>query len=524
MTYALVNTDLDASDTYPAFQNLYDGAGQAPHGLSASVYASEVSSVFDLGTSTDPRDDRFLQLKGKSDVFNPIFLPLRSAAERASVFNSSYIINQDGIEYRKGPTAEDPVYPQITAATSTKFPGVRLTARKLPVPGSGSAPYVPAQLFHDTPNALPGGTNGYYFTTATRTSGGADDGYYTINLPWAVAFGPNHYTSIHVGTNSYVTFGQGSTTFAGINFNNPNLPKICIGSGDNSSNLVKYRQESGTGRTGSFSGLFIVYFRGTGNTGYAEETISATNDNLIEWEMYFYQENPGIIDIQIKHMPKHRSRWSSSSSGTSLDTGLGFSGANHSGGQEVIPGVTAGKGACTFTVGKDEFIRIKNVGEQIFRTTAGLGTVNGDVCVSISQSGSVLPPTSGYYGGAYTSADACPAGWTDMTNVNTPQAYQYPTFQALGALLPSGTAAGHMQAVTNPNDYAGAVGNWRIKSNASGASFGFRNGAPYEYTNVTTTVGWGARTYWGWGCPANFYLAATVRYCVPFWSNVFGLA
>ena len=509
MTYALVNTDLDASDSYPAFQNLYDSAGQVPHGLSASVYANEVSSVFDLGTSTDPRDDRFLQLKGKSDLFNPIFLPLRSAAERASVFNSSYIINQDGIEYRKGPTAEDPVYPQITAATSTKFPGVRLTARKLPAPLSGSAPYVPTELFHNSYD------NAQYFTTATRTVGGTDDGYYTIDLPWAVAFGPNHYTTIHVGTNSYVTFGEGSDGFVGISFNFPNLPKICIGSGDNSSNLVKYRQESGTGRTGSASGIFIVYFRGAGNTGYNQETISATNDNLIEWEMYFYEENPGIIDIHIKHMPKHRSRWSSSSGGTSLDTGFGFSGANHSGGQEVIPGVNSPveKGACTFTVGKDEFIRIKNVGEQVYRTTAGLGTING-----------YGPCYPGGGSPAYASADGCPAGWTDMTNVNTPQAYQYPTFQALGALLPSGTAAGHMQAITNPNDYAGAVGNWRIKSNFSGNSFGFRNGAPYEYTDVTTTVGWGARMTWGWGCPGGYFLAATVRYCVPAWSNVLELA
>ncbi len=106
-----------------------------------------------------------------------------------------------------------------------------------------------------------------------------------------------------------------------------------------------------------------------------------------------------------------------------------------------------------------------------------------------------------------------------MTNVNTPQAYQYPTFQAGGWLLASGTAAGHVQAITDPNDYVGQVGNWRIKSNATGNSFGFRNNAPYEYTNVTTTTGWGARIYWGWGCPDGFVLAATVRYCVPLWSN-----
>jgi hypothetical protein len=110
-----------------------------------------------------------------------------------------------------------------------------------------------------------------------------------------------------------------------------------------------------------------------------------------------------------------------------------------------------------------------------------------------------------------------------MTNVNTPQAYQYPTFQTGGWLLASGTAAGHVQAMVDPNNYVGNVGSWRIRSNSSGNSFGFRDSAPYEYSNVTDTTGWGARIYWGWGCTSGFVLAATVRYCVPAWSNVFGI-
>jgi hypothetical protein len=237
--------------------------------------------------------------------------------------------------------------------------------------------------------------------------------------------------------------------------------------------------------------------------------------------MYFYSNRPGVIDIMVKNMPKHRQNWASASSATT-----GFSGVNHAGGQVVISGVTSpvGKGACTFTVGDGEFIRIKNIGQQVYKMTAGLGYTNGQQsCARITQGGNVFGPTSGYYNPSYTSADACPGGWTDMTNVNTPQAYQYPTFQAGGWLLASGTAAGHVQAVTNPSDYWPYVGNWRIKSNADGTSSGFRNGAPYEYTDTTTTVGWAAWNYWGWGCGTGetYYLAITIRYCVPVWSNSF---
>jgi hypothetical protein len=520
-------TDSNASSAYPAFQNYYDAAsvGDGNRGLSAALAVNEVSSVLDLGTSTDVRDDRFVQLKGKSAAINSIFIPLRSAAERTSVFNSSKLTSEDGVEFRRGPTGEDSAYPQIfggqvvnAPATGTKFPGVRLTARKMPLPVSGIVD--PANLYHDS--------YGYSFITAPMTSGGTDDGYVAITLPWEVAWGPNHYSSVFVGTNSYVTFGSGSVTYSGIGFNTPNLPKICIGSGDNSSDRVKYVTYNVLTSTQPYAGapvenlatgeyllrkIFIIYFRGSGTTGYADETINSTNDNLIEWEMYFYSDARGVVDIHVKNMPLHRSRWTSSSTGGFVG-GSGFSGANHEGGQIVIPGVTSpvGKGACSFTVGNGEFIRIKNVGEQIFRTTAGLGTING-----------IGPCVSGGSSPAYVSADACPSGWTDMTNVNTPQAYQYPTFQTGGWLLASGTAAGHVQAMVDPNNYVGNVGSWRIRSNSSGNSFGFRDSAPYEYSNVTDTTGWGARIYWGWGCTSGFVLAATVRYCVPAWSNVFGI-
>lgn len=513
------STDFNANDSYTAFKNFYDGNnfGDGRQGISLSLFQSEVSPVLDLGTSTDVRDDRFAQIKVKQTLVNPIFIPMRTSAERTSVFNSSKFSSEDEVEFRRGPTAEDPVYPAGSSATGTKFPGVRLLARKLPRPGDTNSNY----LLYDL-------ESGAGFTKATRTSGGGDDGYYSISLPFTFAFGPNNYTEAHVGSNGYVTFGAGSVTYSGISVSNPPLPKICIGAGDNSTDNVYYKSVSETDGNGNpIRTIFVIYFRGTGTTGYAEESVNSSFDNLIRWEMYFYSNNPGVVDVFVKNMPAHRTRWSSSSSG-GFSGGVGYSGANHAGSQDIGGGVLSpvGKGACTFTVGNDEYIRIKNIGQQVYRMTAGIGSINGNpVCTSV-WSGSpenAFPPTSGYYNATYAAADACPSGWTDMTSVNTPQAYQYPTFQAGGWLLPSGTADGHVKAVTDPNDYIGDVGEWRVKSNNTGNSYGYRDGAPYEYTSVTKTAGWGARIYWGWGCDdggaARFYLAATVRYCVPSWSN-----
>ena len=68
-----------------------------------------------------------------------------------------------------------------------------------------------------------------------------DDNYIKLYIPWTVTFlGTNYATGdVYLGSNTYLTFGAGSTVYNGLSASNPNLPKIMIGCGDNSFQRVR---------------------------------------------------------------------------------------------------------------------------------------------------------------------------------------------------------------------------------------------------------------------------------------------
>lgn len=69
----------------------------------------------------------------------------------------------------------------------------------------------------------------------TPSVGDNDDGYWVVNLPWNVTFLEEDYSTLHVGTNGYVTFGGGSIVEPGQDPSLVPYPKIMIGSGSKSS-------------------------------------------------------------------------------------------------------------------------------------------------------------------------------------------------------------------------------------------------------------------------------------------------
>jgi hypothetical protein len=73
---------------------------------------------------------------------------------------------------------------------------------------------------------------------ALTFSGWEDDGFWRINLPWSVNYNQNTYGSVFVGTNSYLTFGAGSTQKT--NLLNMGLDRILIGAADNSCQRIYY--------------------------------------------------------------------------------------------------------------------------------------------------------------------------------------------------------------------------------------------------------------------------------------------
>jgi hypothetical protein len=96
------------------------------------------------------------------------------------------------------------------------------------------------------------------------------------------------HSQIFIGTNSYVTFGQGSYAYQSMSASNPPLPKICLGANDNSMQRLYY----GTIGTAG-SRIFIARYQGSDNT-------SGDPDNPVTVvEYWFYEATPNQIDIQI---------------------------------------------------------------------------------------------------------------------------------------------------------------------------------------------------------------------------------
>ena len=79
--------------------------------------------------------------------------------------------------------------------------------------------------------------------STTPTVGNNDDGYWTLSLPFNITYLGVTYNQIFVGTNCYVTFGNGSTVYNNVSVSNPALPKIMWCARDNSVQRIYYGVE-----------------------------------------------------------------------------------------------------------------------------------------------------------------------------------------------------------------------------------------------------------------------------------------
>lgn len=61
-----------------------------------------------------------------------------------------------------------------------------------------------------------------------------DDNFLTIALPFTFYIAGSGYTTTYLGSNSYITFGSGSSNFNSLSASNPPYPKFMFGSADNS--------------------------------------------------------------------------------------------------------------------------------------------------------------------------------------------------------------------------------------------------------------------------------------------------
>jgi len=125
-------------------------------------------------------------------------------------------------------------------------------------------------------------------SSTVPTVGNNDDGYWTLNLPFSIQFVGLSTNVIYPGTNTYLTFGEGSTIYSGISFSNPNLYKILISAADNSCQRLYYGTEGvAPNRT------YRIRYEGNGS-------ISGTLGSPgMVYEAVFYENIPNQIDIHI---------------------------------------------------------------------------------------------------------------------------------------------------------------------------------------------------------------------------------
>jgi hypothetical protein len=137
------------------------------------------------------------------------------------------------------------------------------------VSGSEQEYFVPILLFSDQADdlfSLNTGLENFVSTSSLslQINQSFDDSFIELpDLPFDFYFlGTNYKNSIFLGSNTYLTFGQGSSNYSGLSASNPFLPKIHLGSADHSYQRVYWQQVVINGQD-----ALVVRYEGTNSTG-----------------------------------------------------------------------------------------------------------------------------------------------------------------------------------------------------------------------------------------------------------------
>eukprot|EP00960_Hanusia_phi_P071642 767597-Hanusia_phi.AAC.1 len=90
-----------------------------------------------------------------------------------------------------------------------------------------------------------------------------DDGSWRVpdlGFPFCVG-GGNMQSSVYISSNSYLTFGQASSTYSSLSASNPSVPTLFLGAGDTSAQLIVGTRMKEGGMDG-----YVVRFEGTSST------------------------------------------------------------------------------------------------------------------------------------------------------------------------------------------------------------------------------------------------------------------
>lgn len=154
-------------------------------------------------------------------------------------------------------------------------------------------------------------------------NGNVDDTFFTVNLPWSISFLGSNYSTVYVGSNGYITFASGSSTYSGFSASNPPGPHISIIPADRRLYKLYYAQIG----TGTAEAKFVIRVEG----------VDYSNSGVTHiYEVHFYPSQ-SYFDIFVVDAP------SSGNAGT----------AGISNGSAYVS---------TYTIAEESGIRINSVG------------------------------------------------------------------------------------------------------------------------------------------------------------------
>jgi VCBS repeat-containing protein len=171
----------------------------------------------------------------------------------------------------------------VTPTLSTARIMVTLQGNGAPPVNNGSGPFTMPPVGTEA-GIIPHPVNMLGVANMTAVvSEDLDDESVGIQLPFPVQFMGVTYTSVFVGSNSYLTFGNGSTAYRDLRASHPSIPGIHIGAYDNSYQAV-YAGSEGNGS------YFRIRYEGSQDTSLAADRIF--------WEVTFYRDNNRAIAIE----------------------------------------------------------------------------------------------------------------------------------------------------------------------------------------------------------------------------------
>jgi hypothetical protein len=227
-------------------------------------------------------------------------------------------------------------------------------------------------------------TSGLTKLTGGWTSGGADDGYWALTIPWSINFLGVAYTTVYPATNGYITFGTGSTAYSGLSASNPPYPKIVWGGADNSGQQIYYgAQGTSPNRT------YRIRIEGNNTTS------GTTDAPTMLTEIIFYENAPSQIDIHIWQNSKCDNN-NVATPGGAVAPATSSTPSTIPTGASTSPAPTVSSNAGTISMSPFQGV----TGRVLTAVTAGYFTMSSQSSVTITTgSGKYLSSYTYYYGG-----------------------------------------------------------------------------------------------------------------------------